>query len=152
MLRRFEHFTKDIAIIYRQIQRIKEFETKELGLKCTHVNCLHYLYKKKKGLTSLQLIKECNEDKSAVSRAVKDLKAKNLVTYNQNENVNVYRGVITLTEEGLVIGKALSKRIEKAVEMASIGLTESERVDFLKTLNKISKNLCKYENSLQTSD
>ena len=43
MIDRFENLTAGVTRIYKSIQKIKRHRMDSLGLKGTHVMCLHYL-------------------------------------------------------------------------------------------------------------
>ena len=76
MVRRFEDFVNLINTAYKDIQKIKSYEVKELGLKSSHVMCMFYLGQSEYGLTSNELCDKCKEDKAAVSRNLKFLAEK----------------------------------------------------------------------------
>lgn len=76
MIQRFEKFTNGITRIYKSIQKIKKHKMNALGLKGTHVMCLHYLSRHSEGLTAARLCRLCNEDKAGISRILADLEQK----------------------------------------------------------------------------
>ena len=45
MIRRFEEFTRNIAMAYKYVIRIKAYEMNTFGLKGSHVMCLYYIGK-----------------------------------------------------------------------------------------------------------
>ena len=55
MVDRFENLTSGITQIYKSIQKIKRCRMDSLGLKGTHVMCLHYLSEYPEGLTAADL-------------------------------------------------------------------------------------------------
>ncbi len=144
MKTRFESFTKDITSIYRSVQRIKDIEMSEFGLKGMHVMCLYFLHNSPEGLTSAQLCNKCLEDKAAISRSIAMLKEKGLVLESQNGEQKKYRNVIKLTKKGEQVANKESEMIENAVNAGGDGLTDSERENFYSSLSLISSNLKKY--------
>lgn len=141
MIRRFELFTITISQIYKNLQRIKLQEMTQYNLKGAHVMCLFELYLHPEGLTVTQLGRYCSEDKSAISRAVKDLSDKGYVS---GDSKNKYRCPLLLTDEGRSIAMQINKRIDKAVAAGGDGLTDEERDVFYKVLEHISDNLDHY--------
>ena len=52
---RFETFSLSILELNRYLQKIKELEMKQFGLKASHTMCLYYLGQHPEGLTATQL-------------------------------------------------------------------------------------------------
>jgi len=73
MIDRFENLTAGVTRIYKSIQKIKRHRMDSLGLKGTHVMCLHYLSEYPDGLTAADLCGKCHEDKGGISRILSDL-------------------------------------------------------------------------------
>ncbi len=141
MLKRFEIFILSIHQIYRCIQKIKSQEMIALGLKGTHVMCLFHLNQKEEGLTSAELVILCLEDKAAISRAIRDLSQKGLLTFADSSPQKRYRAKLKLTLEGRRIADKMLVLIEDMVTKGGLGLTEEERSIFYKALDTISHNL-----------
>lgn len=136
---RFKTFTVQIANISRSIRKIKSQEMREFDLKSTHVSILYYLYKKN-SLTAKELCDVCEEDKAAVSRSI-DFLEKNRYLECSSKTEKRYKSRITLTAKGKDIGKQIVVKIDNILNLASIGLTEENRVVFYQSLNLISENL-----------
>lgn len=143
MEKRFTTFTRDIARLYRAVQKIKSAEMVRLGLKGTHVMCLFHLSQHDEGLTHVQLSAACGEDKAAVSRTVAELKQHGLAEA-QNEESKTYRARITLTEKGWQVAKELEKMVENAVTAGGSFMNDEERGSFYGTLSHIADNLEQY--------
>ena len=79
MEERYRNFTGLILNISRCIQKIKNCEVAELGLKGKQVQCLFFLHKLDNGASLTELCDLCDEDKGAMSRTVKELMEKKLV-------------------------------------------------------------------------
>lgn len=75
---RFETFSLSILELNRYLQKIKELEMKQFGLKANHTMCLYYLGQHPEGLTATQLTELCKEDKAAVSRCLSQLSDRQL--------------------------------------------------------------------------
>lgn len=144
MLNRFGAFVTGITTCYKYIQRIKNMEMTEFGLKGTHVMCLFYLHHSAQGLTAAQLCQLCDEDKAAISRTLAELEAKG---YLQARAGKKYRAEITLTTEGTALAQKMDKLIETWVAAGGDGLTEEQRSGFYQSLELIAANLKeKYKN------
>lgn len=138
MIRRFDAFVTGITVCYKYIQRIKSAEMTEFGLKGTHVMCLFYLNQNPAGLTAAQLRNLCAEDKAAISRTVADLRGRGFVISDSEKN---YRAPLRLTEAGHTIAKKVEELIEGWVTAGGDGLNNQERIDFYRSLAKISDNI-----------
>ena len=141
MLKRFETFILSITQIYRYIQKIKDQEMMELGLKGTHAMCLFTLNHYPDGLTSGELAALCYEDKAAISRATSLLRKKELVYIDTADTQKRYRAKLKLTPSGQKIAEKMISLIEYTVMQGGAGLSKSERDIFYLALNKIANNL-----------
>ena len=139
----FENFTYTVLKLNKLIHKIKLTEMHTYGLKTIHVMCIYYLYKSG-GLTNSELTESTLEDKTAISRAVKCLKDKNLV-YGGDDG---YKSKIKLTDEGMAIAEFILEQSERAVNAASCNFTDEQREEFYKSLNSIAEKLQKYYNEL----
>lgn len=134
---RFRSFVGGITACYRYIQRIKNMEMTELGLKGTHVMCLFFLHHNPDGLTAAQLCKLCAEDKAAISRTVKTLKEKGYVISGEKK----YRAVLKLTDRGAEKAQRLGEIIEHWVGLGGDGIADNDRDTFYRVLDIIAENL-----------
>ena len=137
MTERFEAFVGGITVCYKYIQRIKNAEMTELGLKGTHVMCLFFLNHNPGGLTAAQLCKLCAEDKAAISRTLATLQEKGYISSSGGK----YRALLTLTPPGKEAAKQLDSIIDQWVNLGGDGLCEEDRVIFYRTLELIAGNL-----------
>ena len=138
MIRRFEDFLTGITVCYKYIQRIKNAEMTEFGLKGTHVACLFYLSHHPDGLTSAQLCALCAEDKATISRTVSDLRGRGYIQQGGEKN---YRAPLFLTLAGMEVARQMEPLIESWVTVGGEGLTQQQRESFYDTLALISANL-----------
>lgn len=143
---RFETFSLSILELNRYLQKIKELEMKQFGLKANHTMCLYYLGQHPEGLTATQLTELCKEDKAAVSRCLSQLSDRQLVVCEQPaDHKRSYRGRATcLPVRGAPVVNGIQARIKEALSYGGRGLTEERRRDFYGTLAIISENLSDY--------
>ncbi len=138
MIQRFEAFLTGITVCYKYIQRIKNAEMTELGLKGTHVACLFFLHHHAEGLTAAQLCSLCCEDKATISRVAADLRSRGYIRQPEGKN---YRLPLYLTEEGEAVARQMDPMIESWVGIGGEGMSEQQRQDFYTSLALISENL-----------
>ncbi len=139
MKERFEIFTVLINRINRNIRKIKNQEMTEYKLRSSHISCLYYLYLSN-GLTATDLCERCEEDKATVSRALDFLEVNGFITC-QSKSAKRYKSPIVLTEKGKDVGEKIYDKIKIVLDEVSVGLTDSERIAFYKSLTTISNNL-----------
>ena len=138
MNQRFQNFLTGITACYKYIQRIKNAEMTEFGLKGTHVACIFYLNHHPEGLTSSQLCNLCAEDKASISRTVADLRQRGFLESGAEK---AYRTPLRLTPEGRQVALQMEPIIEEWVNIGGIGLTDDQREGFYSTLALIADNL-----------
>lgn len=138
MIQRFQEFLNGITVCYKYIQRIKNAEMTELGLKGIHVSCLFYLHHNPDGLTATQLCSLCCEDKATISRTVADLRARGYIQQGGNKN---YRAPLYLSEAGVAVAQQMDPLIESWVGVGGDGMTDEQRETFYQCLTLISDNL-----------
>ena len=138
MNQRFQNFLTGITVCYKYIQRIKNAEMTEFGLKGTHVACIFYLSHNPQGLTSAQLCSLCAEDKASISRTVAYLRQRGFVEAGADR---AYRAPLRLTPAGQEIAKQMEPAIEEWVSIGGVGLSDEQRASFYDTLALIADNL-----------
>ena len=141
MQERFETFTVLIANLARCIYRIKTEEMAEFDLKSSHVSCIYYLYKQE-SMTAKELREVCGEDKANISRAIKYLETNGYV-YCESSAQKRYLDAFRLTEKGREIGARISVKKDHILDLASVGIEESEREIMYRSLAIINNNLNK---------
>ncbi len=152
MIDRFEKLTAGVTRIYKSIQKIKRHRMDSLGLKGTHVMCLHYLSGHPDGLTAADLCSICREDKEGISRILSDLEKTGLITYlsdNMAKDTKKYRAKAVLTESGHTCAKKVTSLIMHATIAGGLGITPEERDIFYRILFKIAENLEKVCQNLE---
>lgn len=138
---RFETFVASINTIYRLIQKIKDSEMREFGLRGAHVMCLYMLHRHREGLTLMQLSALCGEDKAATSRGVSELVERGYLRHVLPEGGSRYRARIFLTEEGEAVAARIGTIVTRVVDEAGSGLTEAQRAALYDALAQIAEKL-----------
>lgn len=144
----FENFAATIMKLNKLIQRIKQYEMRDYGLKAIHVMCVYHLNEHPEGLTSSELVKLTLEDKGAISRALASLQEKDYVVYDKSK----YNTPVKLTEAGKELAKVIVDRSAKAVEAGSADMPEEQRVMFYKFLGETADRLTDYYALLCSDD
>lgn len=139
MKERFRTFTVLITKISRSIRKIKTEEMDELNLKSPHVSCLYYLYKMG-AMPAKELCDICKEDKAAMSRSISELEANGYIECDSGLKKR-YNSPLNLTERGEKIGEYIAEKVDRVLDLASIGLSEEKRTILYESLELISNNL-----------
>jgi DNA-binding MarR family transcriptional regulator len=138
VIQRFQDFVTGITVCYKFIQRIKNAEMTEFGLKGIHVSCLFYLHHNPGGLTAAQLCTLCAEDKATISRTIADLRQRG---YIQPGSEKHYRAPLLLSEAGSAIARQMDPLIESWVSVGGDGMDDEQRKAFYDSLSLIASNL-----------
>ena len=140
MVSRFQQFTAAVASIYRSIQKIERVEMARFGLKGPQAQCLVAMAQYPEGITASRLCTICDKDKAAISRTLVELEQAGLVQrYMRGENR--YRALLKVTEQGKIAAEHVAERAKLAVQKASEGMTEEQRVALYKMLTLIADHL-----------
>ncbi len=140
MKSRYDEFSSLILGINKSIQKIKNFEMNNFGLKGKQVQCIFHLYNDEEGISVTQLASLCGEDKGAMSRTIKELEMGDYL-YIEERGKQKYRNPIKLTERGRELGRILSERIDEIFSLGSRGVEDEEREKFYQLLRLVSNNL-----------
>lgn len=140
MVSRFEYFSASISGIFRYIQKIERVEMEKYGLKGPHAQCLLAMSRYPEGITATRLCEICDKDKAAVSRAVAELEEKGMLVRDSVGGIR-YRAQLKLTELGKAAADHVQQRAQRAVEEASAGLSDQQRVTMYAALDLIAGNL-----------
>ena len=139
---RFELFAGNVLELNRYLQKIKDFEMKQYGLRANHVMVMRYLGSNEEGLTSSELTTLCKEDKAAVSRTVSQLIENGLIYHNKNEKT--YRSKLFLSESGKQIYERINEPVDAILALGGSGLTEEEKQVSFYSMEVILTNLKNY--------
>lgn len=135
---RLADFFTYIRMLSKLLFRLKSNAVKKLGLKSVHVQCLFYL-SYKGNMTFSNLVKLTLEDKASVSKALKILTDKDIVSYHAG-----YNEEIVLTEEGKKVASEIEKESITALKEARKDIPDEDARIFVSTLKKICMNLREY--------
>lgn len=141
---RFETFAGSVLELSRCLQKIKEMEMQQFGLKASHAMCLYHLGLHPEGLTATSLTELCKEDKAAVSRCLSQLAGKGLILSAPPSDKRAYRTLIFLSDKGKEVTGRINEIIDNALLFGSEGLDEEMRNAFYSSLEKILSNLTAY--------
>ncbi|MGN1002489.1 MAG: MarR family winged helix-turn-helix transcriptional regulator [Oscillospiraceae bacterium] len=144
MSERFEHFVGLIASINKSIQKIKNLEMREFGLKGPHVMSLYYLSKHPDGLTAAELCRRIDVDKAATSRALSQLLEGGYVCYPERKDGRKYRAKVTLTARGAEVAGQIDQIIDRIVDAVGLGLEPEDRRVMYRSLGIVARNLSEF--------
>lgn len=141
MIERFETFVSLISQLQKDIQKLKQLQMQEFGLKGPDVMCLYYLSKYETGLTHSQLCQLTSVDKAAISRILADLLKKEYIFYPEKKEGKKYNTNAVLTPSGIEIATKLNEGISNMVTTFSEGISDKDRCTMYRSLQKIAENL-----------
>ncbi len=140
MYQRFERFSVAIGEISRYWHKLAGEEMEKHGLKSSHSLYLLTLARADEGLTAPQICELCGKDKSDVSRMMRILEEKAMVTKDGGFQ-NRYGGVFRLTPQGREVAELIRSRASIAVDIAGSDLTEEQREIFYMALDSITARM-----------
>lgn len=150
MVKRFEIFTNDIAIIHKNIQRLKTEVMKTCGLKGDHGIYLSYLILYRDGLTVSKLAEITGADKAAVSRAYAALYKKGYIEYPDFHGEKKYNTPAIATREAKKMMIPIIKEISKLIDRISLSdIEEDNRTIMYRTIKTITANVLKCVKDVQ---
>lgn len=138
---RFGQFALAVSRIHHSIQKIKTAEMQRYDLKAVHVMCLYLLEERPEGLAPTVIVDQTGEDKAAISRALKELRQRNLVELAQEDGVRAYRVPVRLTAEGMILAKEVHATVHQYFDRMAPETTPEERAVFYRVLFQLSDNL-----------
>lgn len=141
MNQRFDAFITQFMRIDRAFQRIKAQQMAEFGLKGAHVMILSHLGEYPEGLTAAMLSSLCVEDKAAISRSLRELEDKGLISRSGGTGSAGYRSQIKLTKDGKKICQEIDDRIDSFMNKATQGMPENRLNTTRDSLKQIADNL-----------
>ena len=102
---------------------------------------MFYLYRSENGLTAKDISAICREDKSSVSRILKELEKNGLIYCQQDLSKKKYNSVISLTTKGKELAEVIASKIKEIIKHAENLISEKEIDLFYQTFFKICENL-----------
>ncbi|MCH5183937.1 MAG: MarR family transcriptional regulator [Oscillospiraceae bacterium] len=134
----FVHLSTALTILQKNLERVKYDRVHHLNLKNSEVLVMYLFYDNPEGLSAEQLSRECQLDRSLISRSLRSLSSKKLITCPRpSESKRRYGSKLVLTEEGKRLG-ALLKQYAKEVEaFLNVGIPREELLIMYKTLDTL---------------
>jgi len=126
--------------MYHDIQKIERMEMAKYNLKGPHAQCLLAMKRHPEGITAVRLCEVCDKDKAAVSRTLTELESAGMIC-RENHNGSRYRATLTLTQQGMAAADLVTKKVQRAVELAGKGFDDGEREVFYRVMAIIAGNL-----------
>ena len=123
--------------IQRDIQKIERDEMIKFGYKGAYAQYLVILSQHPEGLIASRIGEICDKDKAAVSRILNEMQENGLVM-RVSDGEHIYRGRISLTEEGRRVADYICDKAKAAVLAVNREMSEEERTLFYDTLDRIA--------------
>ena len=137
---RYELLSSSLACMYHDIQKIERMEMAKYNLKGPHAQCLMAMKRHPEGITAVRLCEVCDKDRAAVSRTLTELESAGMIC-RENHNGSRYRAILTLTQQGMAAADLVTKKVQRAVELAGKGFDDGEREVFYRVMAIIAGNL-----------
>ena len=150
MFERFEDFTSYVSLAYKYIIRIKSIEMQAFGLRASHVMCLFHIGRSAEGLTAVELVELCREDKAGISKTLAALREGGLIKADDETGLKKYRTKWQVTDQGSEVCTKLSSIITTATGSCGSTLTSEEREVFYRAFGKIVDGLGAYCEKLES--
>lgn len=145
MIPRFITFTKNITIISKGIEQLKNEVMNEYGLNGGDAMYLFYLAQHSEGLTVSQMSEINNVSKAAVSRIYASLCEKGCIYFAEYNGGKKYNTPAVLTEKGKEKAVLITEAICKFVDMFSLtNIRDEDRTTMYRSLRTIANNITAY--------
>lgn len=135
---RFEQFSSLISGIYRDIQKLKAKWTEPLGLKSVHIFWVYLLKNHPEGLTSSELSRHSQSNRSLVSREIQELI--DLGYVKPVQTTRRYGQKLRLTPTGVEIADRISEASLKIQNQVNTGIPEEDLIVLYRTLGILLEN------------
>lgn len=136
----FEDFVSLLTGIYRDIQKLKERYSKDLGLKTVHVFWLYLLSRYPEGMSASELARASKSTRALLSREIGELTERALITYDRKGERRRYGWKFVLTENGRACAAEIRRIAFGIQQQASAGISEEDLLVFYRTLRALLKN------------
>lgn len=141
---------KYIASIHRNAQSIinKKLEDYDIG---SGQHDFLYVISNNEGITQKELSSLLNIGKATTAKAVKNLLKSGYIRREKDqEDKRFYR--LYLTDRGKEIVPKVHATFEEMIEIYANGFSEEEYTQIIKTLKKLSENICNVKNEISCDD
>lgn len=137
---RFETFTNLINGLYWDIQKLKSKWTEPLGMKAVHIFWVYLLHRYPEGLSSTELSRYSQSNRSLVSREIGELIELGYVTYRKAPEGRRYGQKLVLTPEGEAVSGTIRQATLDIQNQVNAGIPEQDLLIFYRTLNTLQQN------------
>ena len=134
----FVHLSTALTILQKNLERAKYDRVHQLNLKNSEVLVMYLFYDNPEGLSAEQLSRECQLDRSLISRSLRSLSLKKLITCPRiSESKRRYGSKLVLTEEGKRLGSLLKQYAREVEDFLNVGIPRAELLTMYKTLDTL---------------
>ena len=134
----FVHLSTALTILQKNLERAKYDRVHQLNLKNSEVLLMYLFYDNPDGLSAEQLSRECQLDRSLISRSLRSLSLKKLITCPRlSESKRRYGSKLVLTEEGRRLGGIVKQYAREVQEFLDEGISREELHSMYRTLDKL---------------
>lgn len=134
----FVHFSTALTILQKNLERAKYDRVHQLNLKNSEVLVMYLFYDNPEGLSAEQLSRECQLDRSLISRSLRSLSLKKLIFCPcLSESKRRYGSKLVLTEEGKRLGGLIKQHVREVQEFLNVGISREELYSMYNTLDKL---------------
>lgn len=138
VISRFVRLSNTLTSLQKNLERTKSDRARPLNLKNGEVLVMYLFYDNPEGLSAEQLSRVCMLDRSLISRSLRSLSFKKLITYPHNvEGKRRYGNKLTLTEEGRRIGRIVKQHVHEVQAFLNIGIPNEDLEHMYTTLDKL---------------
>ena len=137
---RFETFTNFINGLYWDIQKLKAKWTEPLGMKAVHIFWVYLLRRHPEGLSSAELSRYSQSNRSLVSREIGELIQLGYVAYRKEQDGRRYGQRLVLTQQGLAVSDTIRQATLQIQNQVNDGIPEQDLLVFYRTLHTLQQN------------
>ena len=137
---RFEEFVSLLTGVYRDIQKLKDRYSKELGLKTVHVFWLYLLSRRPEGMSASELARASQSTRALLSREIGELAERGLIVAEPRGERRRYGWKFTLTASGRVFAAEIGRIAMEVQRQVNAGIPEEELIIFYRTLRTLLNN------------
>ncbi len=136
---RFETFANHIGGIYWDIQKLKAKWNEKLGLKSVHIFWVYLLRKHPEGLSSAELSRHSQSNRSLVSREIRELIDMGHVAYRQDQENQRHGKKLVLTPSGWEISEFIRNTSLEIQNTVNDGIPMEDLIVFYRTLTTLQR-------------
>lgn len=138
VISRFVRFSNALTSLQKNLERAKSDRARPLNLKNGEVLVMYLCYDNPEGLSAEQLSRVCMLDRSLISRSLRSLLAKKLITCPRIvEGKRRYGSKLVLTEEGRRIGQLVKQHVHEVTAFLTAEIPNEDMERIYTTLDKL---------------